>query len=169
MNFNGWVNFEDLLKSCGYTNSSDSENNSGCNDIPNGFQSLHPELFALIGELLGNIIAGSIPFNVQNVIGNWFELIGQAILVFNAQQQYFQSGPGRYFNPKNYNISNPFCNTNSSSTSPNPSNTSNASTSSNTSSSNSNDVNIGKLQDLEKQVQALTSEINKLKEFIQNS
>ncbi|MDY2631692.1 MAG: hypothetical protein SOV85_10140, partial [Clostridium sp.] len=83
MNFNGWGNFEDLFRACGYTNSSDNSNNNnksnddtnssnsnsnynsnyyGCNDIPNGFQTLHPELFIIIGEILGNIVAGSVPF-----------------------------------------------------------------------------------------------------------
>lgn len=168
MNSNGWVNFEDLLKACGYNNSSNNENknnnNPGCNDIPNGFQSLHPELFVLIGELLGNIIAGNIPFNVQNVIGNWFELIGQAILVFNSQQQYFESGPGRYFDPKNFNISNPSCSTDSSSTSANPSSASSTSSPSNDSSSKTND---NKLSELEKQVEELSNELNEIKKLLQ--
>lgn len=184
MNSNGWVNFEDLLKSCGYTNSSKNdndndnenknENNPGCNDIPNGFQTLYPELFVLIGELLGNIIAGNLPFNVQNVIGNWFELIGQAILVFNAQQQYFESGPGNFFDPRNFNSSNSSCstntnstNSNSQSTTTNSSSTSNTSTSSKSSSSKSNDINISKLEELEKQVQELTNELNKIKILLQ--
>jgi len=162
MNFNGWSNFEDLLKACGYSNFSDDNANAGCNDIPNGFQSLPPELFAIIGEILGNIIAGNIPFNVQNVIGNWLELVGQVILVFNSQQQYFESGPGRYYNPSNYNIDNPFCSTNSTSTT---SNTSNTSTTSKSSNSKSNDID--KIEDLEKQVQELTSEINKIKILLQ--
>ena len=32
-------------------------------------------------------MAGNLPFNVQNVVGNWLQLVGQAIEVFNAQQQ----------------------------------------------------------------------------------
>ena len=153
MNFNGWGNWEDLLKSYGYTNYSDNNNNNnnnqGCNDIPNGFQNLPPELVVLIAELLGNIIAGKIPFNLQNIIGNWFELLGQVILTFNAQQQYFQSGPGRYYDPKNFNTTNPFC-----------SNTSNAS-------SNPSNNNIDKIEKLEKQVQELTNEINKIKALLE--
>ena len=31
-------------------------------------------------------------------------------MTYNSQQQYFQGGPGRYFNPMYYNVSNPFCN-----------------------------------------------------------
>ena len=171
MNFNGWGNYEDLLRACGYTNSSDNENNLGCNDIPNGFQTLHPELFVLIGELLGNIIAGNTPFNVQNAIGNWLQLVGQAILTFNAQQQYFQSGPGRYYDVKNYNVVNPFCSTNPASPGANPSNTSNTSNtsaSSKNSTSQTNDININRLQELESQVQELTNELNKIKISLKN-
>jgi hypothetical protein len=54
---------------------------------------------------------GSIPFNIQNAVGNWLQLVGQVILTFNAQQQYFQGGSERYFNPKYYNVTNSFCNT----------------------------------------------------------
>ena len=182
MNFNGLGNFEDLLRACGYTNYSDNtsnnnnknnnngNNNTGCNDIPNGFQTLPPELFAIITEIIGNIIAGNIPFNVQNVIGNWFELVGQVILVFNAQQQYFQGGPGRYYDPKNYNIDNPFCNNNSTSSTNNTSSTSTDSSKSNpskNSNSKSNDINTAKIEELEKQVQELTSEIIKIKSLLE--
>lgn len=83
--------------------------NMGCHDIPGGFQSLNPQLFAVVGEILGDIIAGNLPFNVQNAVGNWLQLVGQVILTYNAQQQYFQGGPGRYFNYRYYNVSNPFC------------------------------------------------------------
>ena len=192
MNFNGWGSFEDLLRSCGYTNSSDdnkdninsnrsdcnnnnNNNNYGCSDIPNGFQTLHPELFIIIGELLGNIIAGSIPFNVQNAIGNWLQLVGQAIETYNAQQQYFQAGPGRYYDISNYNVVNPFC---SPSTPPstaaytanagNESNNSRTSSSTKTSKNKSNDSNLNRIQDLEKQVQDLTNELKEIKKLIQN-
>ncbi|MCR1951243.1 MULTISPECIES: hypothetical protein [unclassified Clostridium] len=176
MNFNGWGNFEDLLRSCGYNNNNNNNTNNdnntnnnnnnttGCNDIPPGpFQTLPPELFAIIGEIIGNIIAGNIPFNIQNLIGNWLELVGQVILVFNAQQQYFESGPGRYYDPKNYNISNPFCSNNSTSTN---GNTSSTSASSSTNSSNSNDINISKIEKLEKQIEELTKELTEIKTLL---
>lgn len=172
MNFNGLGSYEDLLRACGYSSSSDNGDNLGCNDIPNGFQTLHPEIFVLIGELLGNIIAGKIPFNVQNSIGNWLQLVGQAILTFNAQQQYLQSGPGRYYDIKNYNIVNPFCRSDPSYPSANTSSTSkhsNTSTSSKSSSSNYNNININKLEKLETQVEELTNEINKIKVLLQNN
>lgn len=180
MNFNGWGNFEDLIRSYSNnssnnnttnnnTNNSNNNNNNNnnttnCNDIPpSPFQTIPPELFAIISEIIGNIIAGNIPFNVQNLIGNWLELIGQVILVFNAQQQYFESGPGRYYDPKNYNISNPFCSNNSTNTNGNDSSTS---TSSSTSSSKSNDISTSKIESLEKQIQELTKELNEIKTLL---
>lgn len=116
MEFNG---FDDILRACGYDpehmqnedgnyNFSDDEN-VNCSDIPGGFQKLYPELFVLIGEVLGNVISKKLPSNVQNSFGNWLQLVGQVILTYNAQQQYFQGGPGRYFSPKYYNATNPFC------------------------------------------------------------
>ena len=30
-------------------------------------------------------------------ISNWLNLVGQAIETYGAQQQYFQNGPGRYY------------------------------------------------------------------------
>ena len=170
MNSNGWCNFEDLFRACGYTNSSENKDNTGCNDIPNGFQALPPELFAIIGEIIGNIIAGNIPFNVQNVIGNWLELVGQVILVFNSQQQYFESGPGRFFDPKNYNIENPFCSNNPPSSTSRESSTStssNKSTTSKTSSSKNNDIKTDKIEELDKKVQELTNELNEIKILLQ--
>lgn len=200
MNFNGWGNFEDLFRACGYTNSfngkgnncndndesnnttdnSSNNNNSnynsnyyGCNDIPNGFQNLHPELFVIIGEILGNIVAGSIPFNVQNAIGNWLQLVGQAIETYNAQQQYFQSGPGRYYDVNTRNIDNPFCSSAAPSTAAytaNPVNAQGPSSGSNSQSSsrNSNSKgNANKIEELEKQVQELTKEINEIKTLLQ--
>ena len=80
---------------------------SGC-DVPEGFQDINPELFITIAELLGNIMAGNMPFNIQNAVGNWLMLVGQAIVTFNAQQQYFQNGPGRYYNIRYRNSGNPF-------------------------------------------------------------
>ena len=63
---------------------------------------------SIIGELLGNVFAGTMPFNVQNAIGNWLQLVGQAMLTYNAQQQYYQSGPGRYYDRANRDVTNPF-------------------------------------------------------------
>ena len=76
------------------------------------FQNVNPELFIVVGELLGNVIANELPFNVQNAVGNWLQLVGQALETYNAQQQYYQQGPGRYFTPDSFNVDNPFCQNN---------------------------------------------------------
>lgn len=129
MNQNGFNSWEDIFKFCSGNREENNGNYSGCNnckpgngqgeadesarradsDIPGGFQDIPPQLLLVIGELLGNVMAGSLPFNVQNVVGNWLQLVGQAIEVFNAQQQYYQGGPGRYYNYIYRNVANPFC------------------------------------------------------------
>lgn len=53
-----------------------------------------PGLFTLIAEALGIYVAKNLRLNDQSAIGNWIELVGQAILTFNAQQQLRQQGPG---------------------------------------------------------------------------
>jgi len=123
-----YSNLDDFFKNLGSTfnKSAGTEGDSGsagfgapfgCNDIPNGFQDIDPEFFIVIAEILGNIMAGKLPFNVQNSVGNWLMLVGQAIVTFNAQQQYFQGGPGRYYDVRNKNVTNSFCTSNSQETS----------------------------------------------------
>jgi len=85
-------------------------------DIPNGFQGANPQLVLLVGEILGNVMSQSLPFNLQNFIGNWLQLVGQIIETYNSQQQYMQAGPGRYYDIRNININNPFCQDNNPST-----------------------------------------------------
>lgn len=58
---------------------------------------LHPEVVVSSAEVIGNISAYQMPYNVQNALGNWLMLIGQAIVTFNAQQQYCMNGPGPCF------------------------------------------------------------------------
>ncbi|MGN0144220.1 MAG: hypothetical protein ACI398_04505 [Clostridium sp.] len=112
--------FEDIMKACGYsfdedgniefcnTDNENFEYGIGCGDIAGGFQHVYPELFILIGEVIGAIVSQRLPINVQNAFGNWLQLVGQAILTYNAQQQYYQGGPGHYFDPRNYDIANSY-------------------------------------------------------------
>ena len=65
-------------------------------------------LITVLGEVVGSILSGNMPTNVANAFGNWVQLIAQVIVMFNAQQQYSQAGPGRYYSPDYRNISNPF-------------------------------------------------------------
>lgn len=143
----------------------------GCNDMPGGFQDLNPVLFTLIGEIAGIVMSENMPLNVQNAVGNWFELLGQVILTYSAQQQYFQAGPGRFYNPIYKNVSNPFCQdgqpTPGYSTGTSSSNENNSSSGSDNSSSNIYDNEINDLKEtvtsLIQEVQYLRSEINILR------
>ena len=78
-------------------------------DMLFGFQDLDPMLMLVIGELIANSISCKLPSSVLNAYGNWLQMVGQVIETFNAQQQYHEGGPGRYYNPEYKNIDNPFC------------------------------------------------------------
>lgn len=146
------MNFNDFFGSFGY-----KETNEICGDIPGGFQDLNPEIFVLIGELLGNAMAGNLPFNVQNALGNWFQLIGQAMLTFNSQQQYFQGGPGRYYNPKYENVANPFCGANTAAQAEGPYGGDGGGA------NNTNNGMDDRIDKLTREIQILKEEINNLK------
>lgn len=174
MNFRGWSSFEDFIRACGYASNSDEtmdndsstgkDNKEGCFDIPNGFQCLHPELFVIIGTILGQVMAGSIPSNVQGALGSWLQLIGHVIETYNAQQQYFQEGPGRYFDPKNYNIDNEFCNQKENDESPEKE----TRTKRNSSKKNNiyNQRTVKKIDELEGRINDLMNEIDRIKNII---
>lgn len=197
MNENGFSGFDDFIKSFNdYMSSFTSENSSkntnnseetcddckfgssnanatksqreACSDIPGGFQDIPPQLVLVIGELLGNVIAGNLPFNIQNLVGNWLQLVGQAIEVFNAQQQYYQGGPGRYYNPIYRNAANPFCSSASDESQANvSSNKKKKSTSSSSSKETQSNECIYELKQsievLNKQVEELQKQLNDLK------
>ncbi len=146
------------------SNTESNNTNMNCNDIPGGFQDLAPELFAFIAQILGLVMAGRLPFNLQNAIGNWFELLGQVILTFNSQQQYFQNGPGRYYNVKYKNVTNPFCQ-NSQYQSENTQQNTNCSKSTAKNPNNNQDLNQyrNEINQLKTSIDELKKEIEKLK------
>ncbi|OPF50810.1 hypothetical protein BH721_06800 [Clostridium baratii] len=111
MSSNECNDFEEFLKnfSASFDFGNENSTEEGCEDIKGGFQDLNPHIFPLTAELVGHVLASNLPFNVQNAIGNWFELLGQIILTYNSQQQYFQGGPGKYYDVRNKNIGNPYC------------------------------------------------------------
>ncbi|SFD29435.1 hypothetical protein [Clostridium uliginosum] len=173
MEFDGF-NFEEFMKAAQSnqntqnTKSNQNTNSDGntsnntnqnCNDIPGGFQDLSPQLFALMSQILGLVMAENLPFNLQNAIGNWLELLGQVILTFNSQQQYFENGPGRYYNLKCKNVSNSFC--------PTPNNqTANEQT------SNSDETKTSSKRNCEEEIIKLKESINDLKmeiEYLKNN
>lgn len=79
-------------------------------DIPGGFQDINPLLFITIGEILGDIMAGNMPYNVANAVSNFFLLVGQILEACSVQIQYEEIGPGRFYSPLYKNIENPYCN-----------------------------------------------------------
>ena len=100
---NGYVEKEDNISSSipDIDPSGGADSNCCANvnlDIPGGFQDINPMFFLTIGEVIGN---------------NWLNLVGQAIETYGAQQQYFQNGPGRYYDLRYKNVNNPFCSCNS--------------------------------------------------------
>ena len=51
----------------------------------NWLMQLSPLEFTTLAVFTGYIISCNLTVNEQNSIGNWFELLGQIILTFNAQ------------------------------------------------------------------------------------
>lgn len=67
------MDFEQLFKEfCSDYQNKSNKNGVECNDIPGGFQELNPEIFTIIAALIGEILAGNMPFNVQYAIGIGF-------------------------------------------------------------------------------------------------
>ena len=102
--------FDEFMKSLGYKKCDNNSSKSNCGDIIYGYQDIDPMLITVCSEIISNVISGKLPYAVANSYGNWLQLIAQVIMVFNSQQQYQQSGPGRYYNRAYKNVSNPFCN-----------------------------------------------------------
>lgn len=156
---------DDECNNCRFGNSNANATKSqreACSDIPGGFQDIPPQLLLVIGELLGNVMAGNLPFNIQNVVGNWLQLVGQAIEVFNAQQQYYQGGPGRMYNPIYRNAANPFC---SSSSGESQTNVASNKKSSSNSSTNKTQPN-NEIYQLKQSIESLTKQIEELQKQI---
>lgn len=143
------------------------EQRQACSDVPGGFQDFNPQILNLITVLFGNIAAQKMPFNVQNALGNWLQLLGQVIITFNAQQQYFQGGPGRIYSPIYRNAANPFCSNSSDEGQANVSSSKKKKTTSSSENKvqSSNDINELKksISELSKQIKELQSEIENLK------
>lgn len=144
------------------TSNSNSSNYYFCGDIPGGFQTINPEIFNIIGEILGDVVAGRMPFNVQNAVGNWIQLVGQAIETYNTQQDYFQSGPGRYYSARYYNVENPFC-PNDGEGSENSNDSNSDSDNGQESSSESEMADLKKVMNqLKSQIESINSRLNKI-------
>ncbi|MBE6050682.1 MAG: hypothetical protein E7214_08515 [Clostridium sp.] len=77
-------------------------------DIKNGFQDVDPMFIAVFFEYISNVLSSEMPSLQANAFGNWLQTLAAAILTFNGQQQYYQGGSVRYYNPAYRNVSNPF-------------------------------------------------------------
>ncbi len=64
-------------------------------------EDIPPDIITLIGGIFGAVYSNELPFNVQNAIGNWLQLVGQAILTYNAQQQLIENGEGKIYGKEN--------------------------------------------------------------------
>ncbi len=163
--------FYDFVNEYVNENTSNNSNNNSSNnnsdlcgkDIPNGFQAENPQLVLLVGEILGNLMSQNLPFNLQNIIGNWLQLVGQIIETYNAQQQYMQAGPGRYYDIRNLNVNNSFCQDNSETHTDDSGNLVRAKPTSGTGFSSSTNV-----EELRQEVLELRAEIRSLKKEIKN-
>ncbi len=134
-------------------------------DIPGGFQDANPQFLIMTTSIIGTLLAEKMPFNVQNAVANWLMLLAQSIELFNAQQQYFQGGPGRIYNPIYRNAANPYC---SDSSDESQRNVSSKSTKNNPRSNYSNqEYNVKDLKitidELHKEINNLKKEIDKIK------
>lgn len=152
MDYNKFNGFEDFMNM--FNSSRTGQNQEGCEDIPGGFQDLDPHLFTLLAQVIGLALSDRLPFNVQNAIGNWLTLVGQVIETYNAQQQYMQAGPGRYYNIKNKNVTNPFCTEESSQES---------------SSNGDNNQYSSDIKKLKEEIARLSREVENLKSQMKNS
>lgn len=61
---------------------------------------LSPLEFTTLGVILGYLLSCNLTIDQQNSLGNWFELVGQIILTFNAQ------GSGQTMSPTIQDINN---------------------------------------------------------------
>ena len=159
---NGYVEKEDNISSSipDIDPSGGADSNCCANvnlDIPGGFQDIDPIVFITIGEVIGNIISGSVPFNVAVAISNWLNLVGQAIETYGAQQQYFQNGPGRYYDLRYKNVSNPFCSCNSKES--NKNSEENSESSNRNRNSNSSESSESVIEELREQIEQLKARV----------
>ena len=72
-------------------------------NFANWINSLSPFEFTTLGTIVGYLISSVLTISEQNSVGNWFELVGQIILTFNAQgSNNLPPSPSQYCNLENY-------------------------------------------------------------------
>lgn len=63
----------------------DLVNKQNLKDLSSIILKLSPFEFVTYATIIGYLLSVNLTVNEQNSLGNWFELIGQIILTFNAQ------------------------------------------------------------------------------------
>ena len=101
---------------------------------------INPELFTIIGCIVGLIVEDDYNANELNSIGNWLILVGQVLLTTAAQQQLINA---RYSNNEGSNIK---------------------SDANNHYTKNQEKANQSDLNNLARTIEIMAQEINKLKE-----
>ncbi len=188
MDQNGFNSFDDFINFCRNTCNGNSNSSEDCNnckfgnktaeasessrcadsDIPGGFQDINPQLFTIATTILGTLFASNMPFNIQGAVANWLALLGQSISTFNAQQQYFQGGPGRIYDPVYRNAANPFCSTSSDESQRNGSSNENSVNSTAFSAENTTYYNLDdEIKQLKNYINDLSSEVKNLRNQVE--
>ena len=101
---------------------------------------INPELFTIIGCIVGLIVEDDFNANELNSIGNWLILVGQVLLTTAAQQQLINA---RYSNNEGSNIK---------------------SDANNHYAKNQEKANQSDLNNLARTIEIMSQELNKLKE-----
>ena len=101
---------------------------------------INPELFTIIGCIVGLIVEDDFNANELNSIGNWLILVGQVLLTTAAQQQLINA---RYSNNEGSNIK---------------------SDANNHYTKNQEKANQSDLNNLARTIEIMSQELNKLKE-----
>lgn len=63
----------------------DLVNNENIRNLSSIILKLSPFEFVTVGTIIGYLLSINLTVTEQNSLGNWFELVGQIILTFNAQ------------------------------------------------------------------------------------
>ena len=71
--------------------------NMSCNNFISYLLSLSPNELSILGSLLGLFLSQGIDPNMQNSLGNFFELVGQMLLTISSQNILLQPNyPSRF-------------------------------------------------------------------------
>lgn len=84
-----------------------NEQNEKIRDFIEYILNLTPNEMGIITSALGIILSQNLSAMQQNVVGNFFELVGQVILMISAQGQYINATKADDYSPQVVNNSLP--------------------------------------------------------------